>query len=126
VRLAEFALLTDENIHPQVVAFLRNQGFHVLDVKEGSLVGSSDSSLLRLATSERRVLVTHDRDVGRVAVSLLEPGVGIVYLRPGHIKPQFTIESLRALFQQDLQVSPPFIIVVHRVGEEINIRVRFY
>lgn len=124
MKLAEFALPTDENIHPQVVAFLRNQGFDVLDVKERSLVGAADASLLRLASSERRVLVTHDRAVGRLAVGTIEPGVGIIYLRPGHIKPRFTIESLRALLRQDLQASPPFIIVVHRVGEEVNIRVR--
>ena len=38
MKLHQFALLTDENIHPRVVASLRTRGFDVLDVQElGSL-----------------------------------------------------------------------------------------
>jgi hypothetical protein len=55
LKLHEFRILTDENIHRDVVAYLRTRGCNVLDVKEGGLIGSDDSVLLQaasLATAE--------------------------------------------------------------------------
>ena len=72
-------------------------GFGVYDVRENNLFGWDDSALLQLANSQSRAVVTHDGDFGTLTVARLEPFVGIVYLRPGHIDPQFTIESLRLL-----------------------------
>ena len=34
MKLSDFPLLTDENIHHKVVAYLRTQGFEVKDVEE--------------------------------------------------------------------------------------------
>lgn len=40
MNLRDFRLLTDENIHPTVTAFLRSQGFNGLDAKEEGLIGT--------------------------------------------------------------------------------------
>ena len=85
MRLAQFKLLTDENVNRVVVTLLRQRGFDVLDVAEEGLLGASDVELLRRAVSEDRVVVTHDRDFGTLAILRGEPVVGIVYVRPGHI-----------------------------------------
>ena len=37
MRLREFPLLTDENIDPEVVAYLRKSGFDVEDVRQHSM-----------------------------------------------------------------------------------------
>jgi hypothetical protein len=52
------------------------------------------------------------------------PVVGIVYLRPGHIDPQFTIQTLRRLFEQDLDITVPFLLVAKRGRDAVNIRLR--
>ena len=39
---------------------------------------------------------------------------GIIYLRPGHIRPSFTIQTIEALAAQPLDVQPPFIVVAER------------
>lgn len=122
--LRNFPLLTDENIHPEVVASLRTRGSDVLDVKESGLIGSSDLLLLRRAYGENRVVVTHDSDFGQLAVANLEPMVGILYLRPGHIDPAFTLETLEALFEKVSEIKAPFIIVAERVSQRIKIRIR--
>ena len=124
MRLQDFPLLTDENINPKVVAYLRDQAFNVHDVKQSSLVGMPDLDVIRLAHSQNRVVLTHDRDFGKLAIAALEPMVGIVYLRPGHVEATFTIESLQVLIQKDLNVSPPFIIVAERSANDVTIRVR--
>lgn len=122
--LREFALLSDENIHPDVVAFLRSEGIDVLDVREASLTGASDEDLLHRAVEQDRVVLTHDSDFGTLAMLRGEPVVGIVYVRPGHIRPEFTIGTLRTLYGRVVDVMPPFIIVAQRSEERVRIRVR--
>ena len=124
MKLREFRLLTDENIDPEVIAFLRGEGFGVLDVREASLGGSSDTVLLRQAFAERRVVITHDSDFGTLAIRQHEPITGIVFLRPGHIDSQFTIATLRAILDLNPDVSAPFVIVARRSGTQVVIRVR--
>lgn len=73
MRLQAAKWLTDENIHPEVVRFLEEQGHDVLDVKREGLAGSSDRTLIQRARNEERVIVTHDRDFGRLVFVQEEP-----------------------------------------------------
>jgi predicted nuclease of predicted toxin-antitoxin system len=124
VRLRDFCFLTDENIHPAVVTELRVLGCDVLDVREGGLIGSDDLALLKLAKSTNQVAITHDKDFGALSIASSEPIVGILFLRPGHIDPRFTMETLRSLFAADPTLTPPFIVVAKRTGGAVTIRVR--
>ncbi len=124
MKLTHFKLLTDENIHSGVVELLRQRGFDVLDVAEEGLFGARDVDLLRRAVAEDRVVVTHDRDFGTLAVLNGEPIVGIVYLRPGHIVPDFTMETIDVAVNALHDLSPPFIVVVQRKNGHVTMRVR--
>lgn len=124
MKLTHFKLLTDENIHSGVVELLRQRGFDVLDVAEEGLFGAPDVDLLRRAVAEDRVVVTHDRDFGTLAVLNGEPIVGIVYLRPGHIVPDFTMETIDVAVNALHDLSPPFIVVVQRKNGHVTMRVR--
>lgn len=124
MKLRDFGLLTDENLDPDVVAFLRRQGFDVSDVCEDGLQGSTDVALLQRAVAANRVVVTHDPDFGTLAILQKEPVVGILFLRPGHIDPQFTIETLQSVLSANPDVTPPFVIVARRKGIKVTIRVR--
>ena len=124
MRLKDFPLLTDENIHPEIVKSLRKGGSDVLDVKESRLIGSSDLILIRKAFQDRRVVLTHDSDFGQLAVAALEPVIGIVYLRPGHFDPDFTLDTLTTLFDQVQEIEPPFILVAERAAHRVKIRIR--
>ncbi len=124
MKLPEFGLLTDENINPIVAAELRAMGFDVFDVCENGLFGSEDTVLLSRARADGRVVVTHDSDFGTLAVARMEPLVGILYLRPGHIDPKFTLESFRSVVERNQDLAPPFIVVAKRTGNIVRIRVR--
>lgn len=124
MKLVEFKLLADENIHVDVVQFLRGRGIDVLDVTEEGIFGAADVDLLRRAVAEDRVVLTHDRDFGTLAILAGEPVFGIVYLRPGHIDPHFTIETIEVLLREEHDLSPPFILVAQRRNSRVTIRVR--
>ena len=79
---------------------------------------------MQRAAIEGRVILTHDSDFGRLAIIGREPYLGIIYLRPGHIDPLFTIGSIEALFEAYPDVTSPFIAVVRRQGERVFIRLR--
>lgn len=124
MRLQQYKLLTDENIHPDVVQFLRHRQIDVLDVCEQKLIGTADVALIRRAFSEDCVIVTHDRDFGTLAILKGEPVVGIVYLRPGHINPSFTIETIETILNAQHELVPPFILVAQRRDGHVAIRLR--
>ena len=124
MKLQDFGLLTDENIHPAVVAELRTMGFDIFNVCEKGLFGVDDSTLLDLARSAGRLVVTHDSDFGTLSVARMEPLVGILYLRPGHIDPEFTMQSLRSILAMEMDLMPPFILVAKRTGTTVKVRVR--
>ena len=121
---SSLSFLADQNIHADVVAHLRMQGFDVADAASVGLSHSPDDDLLRHAYGENRVVITHDRDFGRLAILSHQPLIGIIYLRPGHIDPRFTIETLDALMASFPTVKPPFVIVAERRGGTVRIRYR--
>lgn len=58
--------LSDENIPPKVVEFLRNKGYKVKDVREENLNGISDDALINLAKKEGFILITFDKHFGNI------------------------------------------------------------
>ena len=89
MKALDYPLLADENIHPDVIAFLRRAGLDVESVADEGLFGLPDAHVLLQATESGRVVLTHDSDFGGMAVFGAK-FVGIVYLRPGHIHSEFT------------------------------------
>jgi predicted nuclease of predicted toxin-antitoxin system len=124
LNLRDFRVLADENVHPAVLAALRGLGFDAISSAAVGLMGADDRAVLRYAFSQQRLVLTHDADFGKLAVADREPLIGIVYLRPGHIDPAFTMAGLRTLLAKELEIVPPFIVVVRRTKDRVQIRLR--
>lgn len=120
----EFPLLADENIHPHVIKFLREQGKNVRSVSEEGLAGHDDVRILRFAYQKSRVILTHDSDFGALTILQGEPFTGVVYLRPGHIAGELVIQIIKTLISQTIKVRPPFIIVAAFSKGNLQTRVR--
>lgn len=120
----DYPLLADENIHPDVVARLRAAGKDVGTVQEEGLRAATDLDVLRRAREQGRVVLTHDRDFGLLALYGGEPYVGIIYLRPGHISSNFVMEVIAAIEASAMDVEAPFIVVAERKGDIVRVRVR--
>jgi predicted nuclease of predicted toxin-antitoxin system len=125
MKLKELHLLTDENIDPAVLGFLRQEGFDVVDIKEMGWQGKRDIEILEEAHKQQRVVVTQDDDFGKLVFSVKMPFTGIIYLRPGHFFPERTIQAFKTVFlQETLDYIPPFILVIDDKSTHIKIRLR--
>ncbi|MHB1156704.1 MAG: DUF5615 family PIN-like protein [Phycisphaerales bacterium] len=124
MNLRRLTFLADENIHPRVIEWMRSQSITIQSVHEVGLGGTDDLTIIRHAAASSQVVLTHDSDFGTLAIAGLEPIFGIVYLRPGHIKPEFTLATLRTLFDMDMDVQPGFLMVAHRHGTGLRVRIR--
>jgi predicted nuclease of predicted toxin-antitoxin system len=123
VKALDFPLLADENVHPEVISFLRGIQLDVSSVADQGKFGLSDDEVLKLATDSERVVLTHDSDFGGLAL-MGAKFVGIIYLRPGHIRADFTIKTLEAIRGNAPDFTPPFILVAERTSDTVKIRVR--
>jgi predicted nuclease of predicted toxin-antitoxin system len=123
VKAFDFPILADENVHPDVIGFLRGIGLDIESIAEQGSFGLSDREVLQQANSSERVVLTHDSDFGGLALMGAE-FIGVIYLRPGHIKADFTIKTLNAIRENAPDVTPPFILVAERTGDTVKIRVR--
>ena len=124
MKLAEFAFLADANIHPDVTGFLRDRGLDVVTAAAIGLAGAEDVTIVRTALAAKRLVLTDDSDFGSLAIAAGEPVYGMVYLRPGHIRADFTIQTLKTLLESGLNLTPPFILVGVRRDQVIRIRLR--
>ncbi|NOT29481.1 MAG: DUF5615 family PIN-like protein [Planctomycetes bacterium] len=122
--LFELALLADENLHPEVVRSLVEREVDIVSAAQVGLSGAGDVAILRRAVAEKRVVVTHDRDFGTLAIRAGEPFFGIVYLRPGDISPARVLAMLEAIHASKAGLAPPFLVVAHRRRNTVRIRVR--
>lgn len=113
-------LLTDENISPQIVLFLRQSGVDVLDVKEQQWHGKADDALLAVAHQQQRFVLTHDSDFGTLAINQGQSCYGILYLRLKNVKPIHVISVCTELIRRSLDIVPSTIWVI----EETRVRIR--
>jgi predicted nuclease of predicted toxin-antitoxin system len=112
--------LTDENVSPKVVSFLRSRGFDVSDIKETGLYGLSDREILARAHAEERIVVTHDSDFGMLAINQGVPFTAIIYIRLRNLTPDAVIGVVDRLFETGFEVTNGMLLVL----EEDRVRIR--
>jgi hypothetical protein len=89
-------LLADRNLPLASVLRLRAEGFDVAVAESGV----SDEDLLARATADRRVVLTFDRDFGRLVVGAGMLGsAGVVYFRLRGARPETPAEMLLPLLR---------------------------
>jgi hypothetical protein len=71
----------DESVDPAIAVGLRRRGVDVTTSSEQGLLGTTDQGQLDFATSEQRMLVTHDQDFLRLAAAGAKHH-GIAYCPP--------------------------------------------
>ena len=116
--------LADENIDTAIIEFFRNEGYDFRDVFQENLRATDDRTIIQKAKTLNRIIITHDTDFGHIVFTERIPFTGIIYLQPGHIQAEFTIQSLLQLFSSDVELIQPFMIVAEHKPTEIKIRVR--
>lgn len=109
---------------PRAVAWLRNQGFDVFDIKSEGLGGTADEDILPIAEAQNRVIITQDSDLATILFQLGLQNAGVIFLRPGHVSSERVIESLEKVFAADIDTKIPFILVGDAKKDVFKIRLR--
>lgn len=105
--------LADENIHGDIVAWLRAQGHDVLYAAE-SLAGASDEELLSTARREDRLLITDDKDSGELVFHRRLVTQGVILIRLQNASIAERVRRLAQIWPDIDQASNKFIVVNDR------------
>ncbi len=120
MKISSLRFLTDENISPRIVSFLRQKGIDIVDTKEKGWHGTEDKYLIEIAYTDKRFILTHDADFGTLAINEGVPCYGIIYIRLKNLRISNIINVLEKLLIVDKDVTEGTLIVV----EETRIRIR--
>lgn len=124
MNLRDFPLLTDENIDPDVIIFLRSAGFDVLDIKESGMQGTDDEEIVKIASAQGRVIITEDSDFCDIIFVQKPDFTGVVHLRPGSFFVAYHVQTISSLLKADPHIEPPFFISAINKGGWVRIKVR--
>lgn len=103
--------LADESCDSAVVRALRAAGHDVLSVA-GVSPRADDAHVVRLAVSEERILLTEDKDFGRLVFAHGERSRGVVLLRfPASARERIAGNLVRLVEQQGERLSECFVVV---------------
>ena len=92
-------VIVNENITRSVIQALRERGVDVLSVKE-TMRGADDSSILKRAEVEQRVVITQDKDFGELAFKHRLPATsGIILFRLSGTSPVDDNQRVVDVFQ---------------------------
>jgi len=72
--------LVDENLGKSIVKGLRERGFTVQSVAE-EIRGASDEEVVDLAKRHGKIIVTQDKDFGRLVIAFGVPGLILLRVR---------------------------------------------
>ena len=73
-------IFADENIDRPIISWLREQGHDVVEAVTAA-PGAADIEVVRMSREDQRVLMTFDRDIGRIVLSDSDPHPGVIFLR---------------------------------------------
>ncbi len=90
-------ILADEGVDKPIVTALRNVGFDVAYILETN-AGAEDNSILELAYSQQRILITQDKDFGELVFRLKKAHYGVILIRLQGYAPDLKAEITAHLF----------------------------
>jgi predicted nuclease of predicted toxin-antitoxin system len=90
-------LVADENCDYSLVIDLRSAGYDVVSIGE-HMAGAADETVIDFARSERRLLVTEDKDFGQLVFAAAKENSGVILIRyPALARSALTAAVLKLL-----------------------------
>ena len=117
--MSKLRLLADKNIPRTVIIALREKGYDVASVWE--LRPGMSEEVVELAIKESRIIITFDKDFGRIA--LLKPNItGIILLRIPPLNPLYIVERILSVLERIENPYGKLILVRKRTIKIITLR----
>lgn len=107
------------SIGAAVVRYLREQGFDVISVSE-ALPQAIDQDILQYAVSDRRIVITNDKDFGDLVFRDGREHVGILLLRLADDRARTKIRIVASVIHEHIdKLADHFVVATER-----DIRIR--
>ncbi|GAC1596626.1 MAG: hypothetical protein NVS3B19_19080 [Ginsengibacter sp.] len=104
-------LLADEGVDKPIVDELRNNGFDVVYILETNQ-GVSDEFILAMANTDKRLLLTQDKDFGELVFRLKNAHHGVILIRLEGYKPALKAEIvLNAIIKHTDELINSFTVI---------------
>lgn len=92
-------IIADESCDFAIIRGLRDAGYDVMAVAE-SMAGSSDERVIEVATSERKLLITEDKDFGQLVFAAATKSSGIILVRYPALARSVLVRELNKLLSE--------------------------
>jgi len=103
--------LADESCDFTFVRVLRSAGHDVLAVVD-SAPGAPDDKVIALAHSQRRILITEDKDFGQLVFAAAASTSGVIYVRyPMRHRSTLGVDLLRLVKERGESLTGAFAVV---------------
>ena len=113
--------IADENIPAKTVMLLQQSGIDIISVLEESK-GLSDEQVIILAAKEKRILITFDKDFGRLLKSHRDQMRGLILLRFSPRSPQSIADRMAQVLAQNLRFEGSVLVVREKAIRIIPIK----
>lgn len=102
--------LADENVPARSVDLLRLEGLDILHILSKG-AGLTDREVLDEAESQRRILITFDRDFGELVSRRGAKAKGIILLRFAPKSPEQVAQKIKALVESGIPLEGQFVVL---------------
>jgi predicted nuclease of predicted toxin-antitoxin system len=103
--------LADESCDFGVVRALRADGYDVLALTEITTY-SVDSDVIALASQEKRVLLTEDKDFGQLVFASQADSAGVILIRyPGNARKSLQDAVVKLVHEQGDEIRTAFVVM---------------
>ena len=103
--------LADESCDFTFVRVLRSASHDVIAVAE-STPGAPDDKVIALAHSQRRILITEDKDFGQLVFAAAASTSGVIYVRyPMRYRSTLGVDLLRLVEKRGEALTGAFVVV---------------
>jgi len=111
--MEKMRIIANENVSATVIGELRRRGHDVVSVKE-SMRSAPDSAVLRRATEENRLVITHDKDFGALALQWKLPATaGVILFRLSGDSPDADNQRILHVLEQRTDWANHFSVVTN-------------
>jgi predicted nuclease of predicted toxin-antitoxin system len=103
--------LANENIPLKTCEELKNEGINILSVREIE-PGATDEKVIQLAKEDDRILITFDKDFGKLVFKLKQMVKGVILLRFSPVSPSIISENIKKLLvMKNIKLEGHFTVV---------------
>jgi predicted nuclease of predicted toxin-antitoxin system len=104
-------LLANENIPLKTCEELKNEGIDILSVREIA-PGTPDEEVIRIANEDERILITFDKDFGKLVFKQKLLVKGVILLRFPPMSSSMISENIKKLLlRKDIKLEGHFTVV---------------